>query len=190
MTFTPKQRRFIKEYPKDLNATRAAERSGFSKKTARQQGARLLSKVNIQEAISRELKRREKRTEITQDRVLRELAVCGFSDIKDYIDIDSDTGAMRARGFEGMPQRASRALKGIKEDRVIKEDADGKKVTVYDKVRFELWDKPKSLELLGKHLGMFEEKFKVTGDLGVILKVISAVPRPGQEEKGAQKAKA
>jgi phage terminase small subunit len=182
MTFTPKQRRFIKEYPKDLNATRAAERSGFSKKTARQQGARLLSNVNIQEAISRELKKREKRTEITQDRVLKELGVCGFSDIKDYIDIDSDTGAIRAKGFEKMPARSSRALKAIKEDRVIKEDADGKKVTVYDKVRFELWDKPKALELLGKHLGMFIELVKHSGEISTVIKVVSAIPRPGQTE--------
>jgi phage terminase small subunit len=177
MKFTPKQKRFIKEYPKDLNGSKAAERSGFSKKTARQQAARLLSNVNIQRAIRRELQKRAKRTEITQDRVLSELALIGFSDLKHYIDIDPDTGAIRAKGFKAMPENTSRALKTIKEDRVIKEDADGKKVTVYDKVRFELYDKPKALELIGRHLGMFIDKVEHSGAVTVI-NVVSAVPRP------------
>jgi phage terminase small subunit len=50
---TPKQERFCLEYLRDLNATQAAARAGYSKKTANEQGARLLVNVNISEEIKR-----------------------------------------------------------------------------------------------------------------------------------------
>jgi len=179
----PRRARFVQEYLKDLNATKAAERSGFSKKTARQAGSRLLSNVNIQRAITAAMKKREERTEITQDKVLKELAIIGFSDLKDYMRIDRDTGAIESKGFEDMPPESSRALESITEDRVIKEDADGKKTTVYDKVKFKLHDKPKSLELIGKHLGLFKDQSEVRLCGEVVIKVVSAVPRAPKEPK-------
>lgn len=42
---TSKQRRFVENYLLDLNATQAAIRAGYSQKTARQQGHRLLTNV-------------------------------------------------------------------------------------------------------------------------------------------------
>lgn len=70
----------------DLNATQAAIRAGYSAKTAGQIGERLLKKVEAQALLSERMKAREKRTEITQDRVLQELAKIGFSDICRAID--------------------------------------------------------------------------------------------------------
>lgn len=157
--------RFCQEYLKDLNITKAAERSGFSKKTAAQQGARLFKNVKVQTRIQELMKKRMQRTEITQDWVLKELLICAGSDLANHLDINPDTGAIMAKGFEDMPGESRRALKSIKEDRVIKEDADGKKVTVYDKVRFELHDKLKALELIGRHLGMFNEEVKALGEV-------------------------
>lgn len=52
-----KQEQFVTEYLKDFNATQAAIRSGYSKKTARSQGQRLLTKVDIKEAITSERER-------------------------------------------------------------------------------------------------------------------------------------
>lgn len=158
-----RQKRFVEEIVIDPNATQAAIRAGYSKKTARSIGQRLLTNVDIKKEIQKARKRREKRTEIKQDRVLFELALIAFSDLRDYVDIDLDTGAIKAKGFEEMPTEVSRVLRAVKEDRVIKEDADGKKTTVYDKIKFELWDKMKALEMLGKHLGMFIEKIAVGG---------------------------
>ena len=56
----------------------------------REQGARLLSKVNVQEYLSERIKDREKRTEITQDAVLKELAKIGFANMMDYMSSASD----------------------------------------------------------------------------------------------------
>jgi phage terminase small subunit len=99
-SLSPKQERFVQEYLADLNATRAARRSGYSKKTAHVQGPRLLANVRVRNAIARAQKKREERTEITQNRVLRELAIIGFSDLRNHIEINDDTGAIRAKGFD------------------------------------------------------------------------------------------
>lgn len=58
MALNNKQRNFINEYMKDMNATEAAKRAGYSDKTARQQGSRLLSNADIQ----KELKRRQSKS--------------------------------------------------------------------------------------------------------------------------------
>lgn len=178
---------FCQEYIIDFNGTRAATDAGFSKRTARSQAQRLLTNVDIQARIAELLKDRAERTQVTQDMVIRELALIAFSDLRNYITIDELTGAIQAKGFKAMPEGQSRVLRSIKEDRVIKEDADGKKTTVYDKVKFELWDKPRALELLGKHLAMFLEKFELTGKDGVPL---FRMPRPGANSKPKNKKKA
>ncbi len=70
---TPKQARFVEEYLLDLNATQAATRAGYSKKTANEQGAQLLAKLSIREAVAEARAVRSKRTEITQDEVIQGL---------------------------------------------------------------------------------------------------------------------
>jgi len=160
MKLGPRQRLFVHEYLIDSNATQAAKRAGYSKKGAHVQGPRLLTNVRIAAAIARAQKKREKRTEITQDKVLRELAIVGFSDLKNYIEINEDTGAIRAKGFREMPEEASRALESIREDRMIREDAKGKDSIINEKVTFKLHSKLTALELIGKHLGMFPTKIE------------------------------
>ena len=84
---TVMQKRFVQEYLIDLNATQAAIRAGYSKKTAQEQASRLLSKVKVQADIQKAMKRRSERTGITQDRVLEELALIAFSDISELLEI-------------------------------------------------------------------------------------------------------
>ena len=76
---TNKQQLFVDEYLTDLNATQAAIRAGYSKKTAQVIGAENLAKPVIGDAIRTALKERRQRTEITQDRVLEELAMIAFA---------------------------------------------------------------------------------------------------------------
>jgi phage terminase small subunit len=67
---TPQQRMFIAEYLVDLNATKAAERAGYSAKTAKSQGSRLLTNVDIAAEIEKAVSKREKRTALSADFVL------------------------------------------------------------------------------------------------------------------------
>ncbi len=82
MALTAKQARFVAEYLIDLNATQAAIRAGYSERTARQAGSENLSKPVVAQAIQEAQSKRAERTEITQDRVLAELARIGFADIR------------------------------------------------------------------------------------------------------------
>lgn len=80
---TPKQKAFVSEYLIDLNATQAAVRAGYSKKTAGAIGGENLEKPEIQEAIQKATYKRSERTEITQDKVIAEIAKYAFKDASD-----------------------------------------------------------------------------------------------------------
>ena len=82
MALTAKQERFVAEYLIDLNATQAAIRAGYSEKTARSAGQRALTIVDVADAIAEAKAKRDKRTQVTQDRVIAELAKLGFYDIR------------------------------------------------------------------------------------------------------------
>lgn len=79
---TKKQKIFADEYLIDLNATRAYRKAYPSVKrdeTAAQAGSRMLRNVKVAEYIQERMQERQKRTEITQDRVLKELAAIAFA---------------------------------------------------------------------------------------------------------------
>lgn len=149
MALTPKQKRFVAEYLIDLNATAAARRAGYSAKTADRIGPELLGKTCVSEAIQQEIQEREKRTEITQDMVLRETAKLAFFDIRkmfdkngkplDISELDADTAA---------------ALVGLDVQDIS--DSDGNYIGFAKK--YKMADKLKALELLGRHLGTWEPK--------------------------------
>lgn len=150
-SLTPKQRRFVEEYLVDLNATAAALRAGYSAKTAAQVGYQLLQKPAVQEAIQTATEDRAKRTGVTQDRVVAELAKVAFANGADYAQVvtfrESEDGrpagqavTLAATGDLTDDQRAAISC--------IEETKFGIKVSTYDKVR--------ALELLGRHLGMFD----------------------------------
>lgn len=146
---TDKQKRFVAEYLVDLNATAAAIRAGYSKKTAEVIGYENLRKPQIEAAINQAIQEREKRTEITQDMVFRETAKLAFFDIRKMFgkngkplnisELDADTAA---------------ALVGLDVQDVS--DNNGNYVGYVKK--YKMADKLKALELLGKHLGTWEPK--------------------------------
>lgn len=170
---TEKQQRFCDEYLIDLNATQAAIRAGYSEKTAMEQGYQLLQKTSVQEYIEERKADRVERTEITQDMVLKELAIIAFSNAADYasviekqamVDVNGDMVPMvDTEGNPVMYRTVEPVLTETLTDKqkralsVIKKGRDGFEVKPYDKVR--------ALELLGKHLGMWTDKVEVGGQV-------------------------
>lgn len=158
MALTPKQRRFVDEYLIDLNATQAAIRAKYSAKTAASQGERMLRNVEIQRALAKRMKDREQRTEITQDRVLRELAKIGFSDIRKAVKW-GETELRVSEGEEGelMPFHGLALLGSDQIDddtaAAISEVSEGREGL---KVKFH--DKKGALVEMGRHLGLFTPK--------------------------------
>lgn len=73
MKLTPKQERFCQEYLIDLNATQAAIRSGYSEKTAMEQGYQLLQKTSVQQHIQERQKKLSDKLELTTEWVLTRL---------------------------------------------------------------------------------------------------------------------
>jgi phage terminase small subunit len=85
MALKEKQKRFCLEYVKDLNATQACIRVGYSKNTARQQGARLLSNANIKSEIARLVGKATARSEIDLAWLLSELKTISSANMADFM---------------------------------------------------------------------------------------------------------
>ena len=145
---TPKQAEFVRQYLVDLNATQAAIRAGYSEKTAYSTGQRMLKNVEVQNAIAQAQVQRTKRTEITADRVVAELAKIAFADPRELMEW----------GPEGVKLKDSADLTEGQAASV----AEVSETTTKDggSLRLKKHDKVKALELLGRHLGMFTDKVK------------------------------
>lgn len=147
---TEKQKIFADEYLIDLNATRAyrvAYPSVKKDETAAQAGSRMLRNVKVASYIQERMEERQKRTEITQDRVLEELAAIAFAKATDYAEVKE--GQVIIKDTANLDKQQARAIAGIKEGKFG--------------IEVKLNDKEKALELLGRHLGMFKDKLEVSG---------------------------
>lgn len=140
---TEKQRRFVAEYLVDLNGTQAAIRAGYSAKTAQEQASRLLSNVMVQEALQKRQAQLCTKLEVTQERVLEELAAIAFANGTDFVTI-TETGLLNVKPTRKVPKEKLPAIASIKYNQL------GVEIKLHDKVR--------ALELLGKHLGVFDAK--------------------------------
>ena len=154
---TEKQWRFVDEYLIDLNATQAAIRAGYSVKTADKQGYQLLEKTRVAEAISEKMAERSRRTGVNQDRVVMELAKIAFVNAADVID--SDDATIKA----GATADDTAAIQSVKVKVIPTKEGEG----VEREIR--LNDKLKALELLGKHLGMWNDKLDVNLNIPVVI---------------------
>lgn len=145
---TKKQKIFADEYLIDLNATRAyrvAYPSVKRDETAAAAAARMLRNVKVQEYISERMQERQQRTEVTQDMVVKELAAIAFSRATDYVAVKG--GTVCIKDTDALTEDQIRAIAGIKEG------ANG--------IEVKLNGKEKALELLGRHLGMWNDKLDI-----------------------------
>lgn len=140
---TAKQKRFVEEYLIDLNATQAAIRAGYSPNSARDIGSENLTKPHIRARVEEALAERSKRTGINADRVVRELARIAFVNAADLINFETATIA------EGASEDDTAAIASVRVKTIPTDAGEG----VEREIR--ICDKLKALELLGKHLGMF-----------------------------------
>lgn len=171
----PRKEAFCGEYIIDFNGYQAAVRAGYSKTSARHMACLMLQEPAIIERVQQLIAERSQRTEITADRVLREVARIGLSDVrrlftktgtmKPIHELDDDTAAAVA-SVEVMEEFSGRG-----EDRVL----------VGHVKKIKLWDKNSAAEKLMKHLGLFE---KDNGQLGeAAAKMFNVVfKKPGEAD--------
>ena len=146
----PRQQTFVAEYLLDLNATQAAIRAGYSPRGG--SGGRLLKSDAVRGVVREAMLRRSKRTAISQDRILSELACIAFGDLRDVAAWGAD--GVRLHDSTGLSTEQAATLAEVSES------AKGLlKVKRHDKV--------KALELLMRHLGMLNEKLHISADLDI-----------------------
>jgi phage terminase small subunit len=175
MALTDKQARFVEEYLVDLNATQAATRAGFSAKTAKQQGAQLLGKPEIGDAIAAAKAARSEKAGINAAWVLKRLAEWADADIADLHD---DAGNLKP--VKEWPAAWRKGLvAGIEVEELFEgRGEDRKHIGRVRKVK--IADRTKHLELIGKHVDVqaFKEKVEHEGAL-TLTPSISVNGKPG-----------
>jgi len=139
---TPKQELFIEEYLVDLNATQAAIRAGYSKKTAHAIGQENLRKPIIAAALDKARAKIMARVELSQDDIFQTWANIIKVDPRDVLD----------KPMEEWTRNDAAAVAGVKYT------DSGREVKLYDRLR--------ATELAGKHLGMFSERREISGPGG------------------------
>lgn len=136
---SPKQALFVREYLVDKNATQAAIRAGYSKKTAQQIGSQNLLKLVIKAEIDRLLEKAFNSIELSVDRILLERQRLALYDV----------GALAAAN----PQ-SPEAIAALPAD--IRQSVAGWKWDKDGKFIVELVDKQAHLTALDKHKGLYE----------------------------------
>lgn len=151
---TPKQQAFVQEYLVDLNATQAAKRAGYKGKNLDKVGSELLGKTRVKAEIQAAMDKRSERTEITQDKVLGEIAKLAFADIRKVFDQNGNLLPVHM-----LPDEIAGSVSSI--EVVTSRIPGGEPADVEHTAKIKFWDKRGSLELLGKHLKLFTDRVEV-----------------------------
>jgi phage terminase small subunit len=153
---TPKQETFCEEYLVDLNATQAAIRAGYSEKTAKSIGQENLTKPDVLVKINELKECRSERTQITADTILTELLKLATVDLGKAFDASGTILPINE-----MPEEVRKAISSIEVNELFDNGQGDQKSVIGFTKKIKFWDKPKCLELLGKHLKLFTETLEV-----------------------------
>jgi len=122
-----KEQRFVSEYLKDQNATQAAVRAGYSKKTAHVQGPRLLGKVRVRAAVDAALAKVGAKCELTAEKVYR-----AISSVLDFDPRAAYHADGTLKDVSALPDSVALAIAGIETD---DENGSVKKLKFADRTR-------------------------------------------------------
>lgn len=182
---TDKQRAFCEEYIIDFNGAQAAIRAGYAEKTARITAAKLLTKSNIQSYLSELIQERKERVKVSQDDVIRELSHIAFDDIKNYLKFKTEK--VKVDEVDGKPIYDYRTVVDVKDSQSI-DTRNIQEVSVAPNgaFKFKLYGKDNALELLGRHLGIFNDKLNLTSEEGaseIKISFVDKTKRSAEAEK-------
>lgn len=139
---------FCQQWIVDFNGARACFVAGGSKNkhVARVTACHWMARADIQKRIAELLRNRSERTQVTQDMVVKELAIPAFADFTDFAKYTKKDGLIieETKKIKG---EKTRAIKSMRQTT----SKDGGSISI------ELHGKEKALELLGRHTGVFED---------------------------------
>lgn len=177
---TNKQKAFVEFYLKHWNATKAAELAGYSKRTANEQGSRLLANVSVETAI----KARLDELKMGADEVLTRLADHARGSLEYFLAGNSlSIAAAREHGKLHLAKKIKQTTRSSDDEHL------------YTTLEVELHDPQAALVQLGRHHKLFVERHELTGKDGGPLEVrafdyataiapIAAGPEPDSEAPG------
>ena len=139
--------RFCQEYIIDLNGAQAYIRAGHkvSASTAKVNASRMLTFANVQARIQQLIEERSKRTEITADKVIKELGRVAFSNMKEYAEWDKN--GVDLKPSSELTEAQAVVVEAVKET-VSKEGGT---------LSIKLFNKLNALEMLSKYFNLFKE---------------------------------
>lgn len=150
---TPKQARFCEEYMIHLNASHAAILAGYTRASAGEMGYSLLQKPHVQQCLREMEAHRQKRTMITADRILCELANLGLANMLDYLTVEDDGSVVT-----DLSRLTREKAAAIQEIQVVEyTTGTGSEAKLVKRTKIKLYDKKSPLEMIARHLGMFRD---------------------------------
>lgn len=171
---TAKRRLFVREYLKDFNATQAAIRAGYSEHTATKQGARLLTFVDVRDAVDRGITHIIGNRDEQIARVIRELQAIAFADIRDFVTWGPR--GVRVRDSDELTPEQAAAI-----SEVVQTDTNAGRT-----VRVKLASKEKALEQLGRYLRMFQAEALISLNAPTQINIALVDSADSQSEEGSQ----
>lgn len=149
-----KQKLFCREFLRDFNGAKAAVRSGYSEKTARQIASENLSKPDIQQYVQALAIQLNTKTDNQIESIIAELQIIAFGSMRDVADWD----------LNGIQIKDSKILR--EEAKLVAEISETSSEKSGSRVKVKLHDKLKALELLGRYHKIFTDKVEHTGKDG------------------------
>lgn len=164
---SPKQEAFAQAYVETLNGSAAYRmtynvRPGTKDSSIHVNASKLLADAKVKQRVAELQAAVAKRHEITKDKVIRELALLGFSNMMDYMRVTEDGSA--CVDLSTMTRDQAAAIGELTSE--VYMDGVGEDAKTVKRTKFKLVDKRAPLVDLGKHLGIFVDRKEVTGKDG------------------------
>jgi len=168
------QKLFCQKYVElSFNGTNAAIAAGYSKKTAESQASTLLRNPKVQKELARLTAKIANKFEVTTERVILELARIAFCDIGELFDEEDQLRAIRQ-----LPEDLRASISGVEFKRLFSGQGKSRKHTG-NLAKVKKSDKVKALELLGRHLALFQDKITVGADSDLAAMIADKLAQKG-----------
>lgn len=156
---SPRQEAFARAYVETLSGAEAYRMSynvkpGTKDSSIHVNASKLLADAKVAQRVAELQEAVAKRHDITMDKIVRELALLGFSNMKDYIQIASDGSAYV--DLSALTRDQAAAIGEVTSE--VYMDGAGEDAKAVKRTKFKLADKRAALVDLGKHLGMFVDR--------------------------------
>jgi len=154
-----KQQRFVDEYLKDLNGTRAYLRAGYkaTPASATANANKLLRNDHVRAAVQAAKVERRERTKMEADEALEGITLIARADVRQIFDEHGEL-----RDVHTLDDRTARCIKAIK----IVTKKRGKEIVQVREIVF--YDALRALEYMGKHHGALREHHEHSASVSVL----------------------